>query len=246
MTPQLRGASGAFKRDVDMDMALHRPSATSMATDTFDNPDTATMDPTQSLALICSPTSSTRPEQPQASSWAHGTPEGATPISEFIRRHSAGEPLRSTRLSSVDMSQWSTDDSWTEAEDKGVADGVADIANEAVASDIESVVAAQSKLGAKREYGSTASTQSSKRRRLDLGFIVEPGFCLKTAILLGKMYALQGMVPASEQQRVALQWITALTLVISAADIHNRSLGLSLVLLGANVVLFCVYMSFKS
>ncbi|KAJ2863091.1 putative serine/threonine-protein kinase iks1 [Coemansia aciculifera] len=232
MTPQLRGASATFKRDTDTAMALHRPSA---------------MDPTQSLALICSPTPNTRPEQSQGSSWVLGTPGGATPMSEIIRRHSIGEPSRSSRQSSVDLNQWSTDDNWAEVEDKDVTDSITDIMNEAAISDVSPDITAQSKLGAKREHESTvSSTQPSKRRRLELGFIAEPGFCLKTTILLGKMYVLQGMEPASEQQRVALQWLTTLTLVISAADIHSRSLGLSLALLGANTILFCVYMIFKS
>ncbi|KAJ2116073.1 putative serine/threonine-protein kinase iks1 [Coemansia sp. RSA 922] len=245
MTPQLRGASGAFKRDTDTATDLHRPSAASMATNAPDNIGTRTMDPTQSLALICSPTSTTHPEQSQGSSWALGTPGGATPMSEIIRRHSIGEPSPSSRQPSVDLNQWSTDDNWAEVEDKDVTDSITDITSEAATSDLGPDIAAQTKPGAKREHESTvSSTQPSKRRRLELGFLTDPGFCLKTTILLGKMYVLQGMEPASEQQRVALHWLTTLTLVISAADIHSRSFGLSLILLGANIILFCVYMSF--
>ncbi|KAJ2690168.1 putative serine/threonine-protein kinase iks1 [Coemansia spiralis] len=248
MTPQLRGTSGAFKRDVDMAAtAMHRPGATPMATNPPGVGSARTMDPAQSLALICSPTSSTRPGRPESSSWAHGAPGGATPMSELIRRHSVGEPSYSSRQSSVDLSQWSTDDSWAEVEDKEMADSIADIANETIASDAITDIAPPPMLAMKREHEITVGgAQPSKRRRLELGFIAEPGFCLKTAILLGKMYVLQGMAPASEQQHVSLQWITALTLVISAADIRSRSLWLSLVLLGANVILICVFMSFNS
>ncbi|KAJ2737334.1 putative serine/threonine-protein kinase iks1 [Coemansia sp. BCRC 34962] len=147
----------------------------------------------------------------------------------------------------ADLNQWSTDDNWAEVEDKGMADIVADIANEAVTNDANTDIAAPPKSVMKREHESTISgAQPSKRQRLELGFIAEPSFCLKTVILLGKMYILQGVAPASERQRVTLQWITALTLVISAADIRSRSLRLSLVLLGTNVVLVCVYISFSS
>ncbi|KAJ2908401.1 putative serine/threonine-protein kinase iks1, partial [Coemansia aciculifera] len=247
LTPQPRGMSSTSRQDAGATMSVHRPSAASMATNASNGIVTGTTDHTQSLALICSPTSSSlQASSLHRSDWAPGTQGAAPPppLSELFRRHSIGDHLHSSRQSSVDLSQWSTDDSWAEVEDKDAASSSTNMSNAILTSDEKANAAEQARVGEKRATEQIVDDYlPSKRRRrwLELESIVEPAFCLKTAIMLGKVYLLQGMVPASEQQRVALQWTTALTLVISAADIHCRSLWLSMALLGANVILFYVY-----
>ncbi|KAJ2638330.1 putative serine/threonine-protein kinase iks1, partial [Coemansia sp. RSA 1694] len=141
LTPQLRGVYDTFKREANTTTAAHRPSAASMAANTTDT--------AHSLALICSPTSNSRPAHLQSSGWELDTPGDATPTSELFRRHSIGDPSNSSRRSSVDLSQWSTDDSWAEVENNDVASSSTSIANYVAASGETPDAAELAKLSAK-------------------------------------------------------------------------------------------------
>ncbi|PIA19344.1 kinase-like protein [Coemansia reversa NRRL 1564] len=88
------------------------------------------------------------------------------------------------------------------------------------------------------------SNRPVKRQRASSNLQPEPEFYLKTAILVAKVYALQGMDIASPRQQNCLPYVMCLTLVMSAFDIQHQSLRLTLVLLVANACVVWLWLYF--
>ncbi|KAJ1997035.1 hypothetical protein H4R26_005977, partial [Coemansia thaxteri] len=96
------------------------------------------------------------------------------PVLGLLRRHSIGEPSHSSRQSSMDFSQWTTDDSWAEIENAVVSSSGASAshADTAAINDLSSgedgVNPVLIENGTKRAFESSdvGSTIPSKRQRL--------------------------------------------------------------------------------
>ncbi|KAJ2725045.1 putative serine/threonine-protein kinase iks1 [Coemansia sp. D1744] len=79
-----------------------------------------------------------------------------------------------------------------------------------------------------------------KRLRLDAGLNAGPVFCVKTGILLAKVYSLQKLGDFYGAQHTHMSYLMCISLVISAFDINHQSLHLSLILLAANsCIVYC-------
>ncbi|KAJ1856513.1 putative serine/threonine-protein kinase iks1 [Coemansia sp. RSA 1853] len=97
-------------------------------------------------------------------------------------------------------------------------------------------------LHAKRYLVGASNSEVSavKRPRLDVGLDAGPVFCVKTGILLAKVYSLQKLGDFYGAQHTHMPYLMCISLVISAFDINHQSLRLSLILLAANsCIMFC-------
>ncbi|KAJ1845857.1 putative serine/threonine-protein kinase iks1 [Coemansia sp. RSA 2708] len=82
--------------------------------------------------------------------------------------------------------------------------------------------------------------QAAKRQRLITGMDIGPAFCVKTGILLAKAYSLQRLGVTYGDEHMRMPYLTWVSLVISAFDLHHRSLRLSFALLAANAaIIYC-------
>ncbi|KAJ2786069.1 putative serine/threonine-protein kinase iks1 [Coemansia javaensis] len=93
--------------------------------------------------------------------------------------------------------------------------------------------------GAKRGHAAADGAEppgaaSIKRRRLSERLGIGPAFCVKTAVLLAKAYALQCAGPPRARDPGHVAYIMCFSLVLSALDIHHRSLRLTAALLAVN------------
>ncbi|KAJ2083254.1 putative serine/threonine-protein kinase iks1 [Coemansia sp. RSA 988] len=106
-----------------------------------------------------------------------------------------------------------------------------------------------SSKGAKRylddaDYYDNSNSLSAKRQR-DSSYLQDrPAFYLKTAILVAKVYALQGLSITNTSQKACLPYVMCVTLVMSAFDIQHQSLSLTPVLLVANACIVWLWLCF--
>ncbi|KAJ1829720.1 putative serine/threonine-protein kinase iks1 [Coemansia sp. RSA 2599] len=170
-----------------------------------------------------------------------------------FRRHSTYEyshnGTRPRSACSDDSWTPTSSEHWADVGDSSVAPG-SDASLDGEGDEVESGAG-----NAKRDLRVDGDSQgASKRMRLeaDLSALslgvpeTEAAFCVRTAILLAKVYALQRVLGQStisdESQGSTMSLLMGITLVLSAVDIHQRnSLQLTIVLLAINVcVVFIV------
>ncbi|KAJ2449680.1 putative serine/threonine-protein kinase iks1 [Coemansia sp. RSA 2336] len=89
----------------------------------------------------------------------------------------------------------------------------------------------------KRQLVNYANTEErpAKRQRHSVDLRIQPAFCVKTAILLAKVHWLHQLDMASEKRPLHMSYLAGISLIISAVDIQQKSLRLSLILLLANM-----------
>ncbi|KAJ1729251.1 putative serine/threonine-protein kinase iks1 [Coemansia biformis] len=92
--------------------------------------------------------------------------------------------------------------------------------------------------------GDVSSGRATKRQRFIADLEIGPVFCVKTALLLAKSYALQRIGTAKGVPPEKMMHMAWLSLVLSALDIHHQSLRLTLLLLVANVGAVCWWLHF--
>lgn len=171
----------------------------------------------------------------------------STPMTNIFRRHSTGGSAIPPRSNSSDSSSLyglpaSKSSSHDSATSGSAKRQLSDIVTENTATGNDSI-----------------EEQTSKRYRKETAAAainVEDGeslFYLKTALLVAKTYAMQhiytttAMANSNKQVEVAHHILLAMTLVLSAMDIHyGCSIRMSLLLLAANICIYVVYIKWTT
>ncbi|KAJ2672353.1 putative serine/threonine-protein kinase iks1 [Coemansia sp. RSA 1085] len=89
----------------------------------------------------------------------------------------------------------------------------------------------------KRQLANYANSEEhpAKRQRHSADLHIQPAFYLKTAILLAKVHWLHQLDMANEKRPLHMAYLAGITLIMSAVDIQQQSLRMSLILLLANM-----------